>query len=118
MTTPPPPPPRADAAARILSALHLFYADNPVCSAELNGLLAWIYEQNAGGRTVCSTDLVRERRFGTLPTVTARISQLTDQGLIYQDVGRDRRVKLLKLTPAGEQVLEERGALMIAATGA
>lgn len=109
-------PPRADAAARILSALHLFYADNPDCPRELDALLAWIHAQNAIGKTVRSTDLVHERRFGTLPTVTSRISQLTKQGLLHQEVGQDRRVKLLKLTPQGEKVLDERGALILSTT--
>ena len=65
---------------------------------------------------MCSTDIVRERRFGTLPTVTSSLNQLTTRGLLRAVVADDdRRIKWLKLTKAGEAVLEQRAELIAAA---
>jgi DNA-binding MarR family transcriptional regulator len=77
--------------------------------------MAWIYEKNSDGGRVCSTDLVRERRFGTLPTVTSNLNLLTTRGLLRTVVADDRRIKWLELTKAGEATLEQRAHLIAAA---
>jgi DNA-binding MarR family transcriptional regulator len=55
---------------------------------------------------------VRDRRFGTLPTITLNLQKLVELGLIKQVVGDDKRVKWLKPTPAADKFFEQRGKLL------
>ena len=74
--------------------------------AELDVLLAFLLEEDDEGRTVCSTDLVRLRRFGTLPTVTKKLKVLESLGFIERPKTSDRRIKALKPTAAAHAHFE------------
>jgi DNA-binding MarR family transcriptional regulator len=54
-------------------------------------------------------------RFGTLPTVNRRLKDMTSRGLLEMVVGTDRRTRVVRVTPKGERVLENRNALLLAA---
>jgi len=74
--------------------------------AELDVLLAFLLEEDDEGRTVCSTDLVRLRRFGTLPTVTKKLKVLQSLGFIERPKTNDRRIKAPKPTAAAHAHFE------------
>ena len=98
--------------ARFLDRLHRFYAEAGDSAPELDALLCHIYECNQLGQPVCSTDLVRALRFGTLPTLNTRLTRMLKSGLVKQVVGSDRRVRFIELTPKGIATLEQRLELL------
>ena len=98
--------------AACIDRLHRFYFASTETSPELDALLCYILECNVAGNPVCSTDLVRMQRFGTLPTLTGRLARLSETGLITQVVADDRRIKLLEVTPKGVASLESRQQLL------
>ena len=104
--------PDAARAADWIDRLHRFYAHSPDVTPELDAVLCYIFECNLTKAPVCSTDLVRLQRFGTLPTITARLASLAQEGLIKQVVSQDRRIKLLQVTPKGVASLEARERLL------
>ncbi len=100
--------PQSQSFVQLVTLLHEFYADAPAGARDLDDLLAYICGQNAAGRHLRSTDLVRMQRFGTLPTLTAKIHKLIELGLIVQSIHEDRREKHLEATPAAERLLRSR----------
>lgn len=107
------------ALARIASALnrlYLLYAGSDTDAPKLDALLCRLYEAQCEGRPLCSTDLVLERRFGTLPTVTARIATLVELGMLQAVIASDRRIRLLELTSKGAKLLAERDRLFYGET--
>jgi hypothetical protein len=105
-------PPELSVVARFLSALHECYTSPAEIGRDLDAVLAFLHEQSAAGKGICSTDLVRERRFGTLPTVTSDLRRLSELGLIEQVVAEDRRIKWLKTTAAADKLFEQRAKLL------
>jgi DNA-binding MarR family transcriptional regulator len=104
--------PGAARAADWINRLHRFYAESADFTPELDAVLCHILECNLAKVPVCSTDLVRLQRFGTLPTITARLASLVQEGLVKQVVSDDRRIKLLQVTPKGVASLEARDRLL------
>jgi len=102
---------RAGAAARILNRLHQFYAENRYESRGDDALLCHVLEHNLRKVRICSTDLVRSRLFGTLPTVSGRLTRLFERGLLRQVTDSDRRIRLLEVTKSGIELLEQRSAI-------
>ena len=100
--------PQSQSVVRFMTLLHEFYADAPAGTRDLDDLLAYICGQNSTGSHVRSTDLVRMQRFGTLPTLTAKIHKLIELGLVVQSIHEDRREKHLEATPAAERLLRSR----------
>ena len=103
---------QAGAAARTLNRLHRFYAANPHESREDDALLCHVLEHNLSKVRICSTDLVRSRLFGTLPTVTGRLARLIERGFLRQVTDSDRRIRLLEVTKRGIDLLEQRSAIV------
>ena len=95
--------------------MHEFYAKQSPETAAADSLLAYLYEAEHVGQAIRVTDLVRAERFGTLPTVNRRLKELTAGGLVEMAVGTDRRTRVVRVTPKGERVLENRNALLLAA---
>ena len=104
--------------ASALNCLHLLYGSSGKGAPELDALLRDLFEAQVAGNLKCSADLVRERRFGTLPTVTARIAKLVEQGLLKAVIGSDRRIHLLEVTPKGMALLAARDRLFAGDGGA
>ncbi len=104
--------PQSQSVVRFMTALHEFYAHAPAGTPDLDDLIAFIAAQNSAGRSVRSTDLVRMQRFGTLPTLTAKIHKLLELGLVVQSTHEDRREKHLDATPAAERLLRSRYELL------
>jgi len=108
-------PSSAVAALRVASCvnrLERFYFENPDESRQGDALLGGVLEATLGGGRVCVTDLVQARRFGTLPTVSSHLAKLMKRGLLEQVVGEDRRLRYLRVTPAGIALLASREHLL------
>ena len=101
-----------NAFVQFATLLHKFYAEQPAEQMQVDALLAWVYEEDHAGRRVRVTDIVVMQRFGTLPTVNARLKRMAAQGLITTVVGTDRRTRVVQLTPKGVEQLENREALL------
>ncbi len=101
-----------EVAVNVLSLLHNFYAGTPAGTRDLDDLLAFIYQENAAGRHLRVTDLVRLQHFGSLPTLTHKVQRLITLGLVVQTVAGDRREKNIEATPAAELLFQSRYALL------
>jgi len=94
------------------NAVHTFYASEPSGAAEDDALMAWVQDHNQRSIPVRVTDLVRLERFGTLPTLNRRLKNMTARGLVEMVVGDDRRTRLIRVSPAGETMLDNRASLL------
>ncbi|MCF8192010.1 MAG: hypothetical protein K9J04_04005 [Burkholderiales bacterium] len=103
---------------RFTNLVQKLYAEQPAASAEVDSLLAHIYEQNDARVPVCITDLVRAERFGTLPTLSKRLQDMEKRGLIKVATGADRRTRLVEVASGGVEVLENRAKLLSEAAAA
>ena len=92
--------------------LHRFYAEQPAEYVAMDALLAYVCEANQMDVPVRVTDLVRLERFGTLPTLNRRLKNMTARGLVEMVVGDDRRTRLIRVSPAGEAMLDNRASLL------
>ncbi len=104
--------PQSQSVVRFMTTLHEFYADAPAGTRDLDDLIAFIAAQNSAGKDVRSTDLVRMQRFGTLPTLTAKLQKLIELGLVVQSIRDDRREKHLEATASAERLLRSRYDLL------
>lgn len=103
---------------RFTNLVQKLYAERSTESAEVDALLAHIFEQNEARVPVCITDLVRADRFGTLPTLSKRLQEMEKRGLIKVTTGADRRTRLVEVARGGMDVLENRAKLLAEAAAA
>ncbi len=103
---------------RFTNLVQKLYAEQSTESAEVDALLAHIYEQNESRVPVCITDLVRADRFGTLPTLSKRLQDMEKRGLIKVTTGSDRRTRLVEVGRGGMELLENRAKLLTEAAAA
>jgi len=103
---------------RFTNLVQKLYAEQSTESAEVDALLAHIFEQNEARVPVCITDLVRADRFGTLPTLSKRLQEMEKRGLIKVTTGADRRTRLVEVARGGMDVLENRAKLLAEAAAA
>lgn len=84
--------------------------------AEFEGcdeVLSFIAVKETVKRATKFTDLVQSMQFGTGPTVQRKVSMLAKRGLIdVQKDEHDARVKTLRMTAAGLDLLKERTTLL------
>jgi len=97
---------------RFTNLVQKLYAEQSTESAEVDALLAHIYEQNEAREPVCITDLVRADRFGTLPTLSKRLQDMEKRGLIKVTTGTDRRTRLVEVAAGGIALLDNRAKLL------
>lgn len=103
---------------RFTNLVQQLYAQQSTESAEIDALLAHVYEQNESHVPVCITDLVRADRFGTLPTLSKRLQEMEKRGLVSITTGSDRRTRLVEVAAGGVALLESRAALLREAAAA
>lgn len=103
---------------RFTNLVQTLYAEQSTECAEVDSLLAHIYEQNETKVPVCITDLVRADRFGTLPTLSKRLQDMEKRGLIKVTTGSDRRTRLVEVAKGGAELLENRAKLLSEAAAA
>ena len=101
-----------NAFVQFAMVLHKFYAEQPRESVEADAVLSHVYEESHNGSELRVTDLVRAERFGTLPTVNRRLREMMARGLIEMVPGTDRRTRIVCVSAKGEQMLENRAALL------
>lgn len=77
-------------------------------------VLAYIYLEDADGKSVKITDLVQSLLFGTGPTVQRKIRLLSGRGLVKISTSKDdARAKELTLTESGSSLLSGRSKEMM-----